>query len=324
MTMEYGRIAGVDRPVARVVQGTAMISLRDLEGGFSLLDAVVGQGGTTFDTAESYQDGESEQVLGRWVQERRLQDQVVIIDKGAHPRDGRNRVTPQDIRADVDSSLRRLGVDRIDLYLLHRDDPSVSVGPVVESLHALRAAGKIGAYGGSNWSAARIAEANRYADAHGLTPFVASSPNYSLAVPVELPWEGCISISGPAAAGERAWYAERGMAVLSWSSLAGGFFSGRVRRDNMHLLTEHQARLCVETYGVESNFRRLDRAEVLAHEKRVTVPQVALAYVLAGPLDTFAITGASSGLRFGENVGALAVDLSEQELAWLDLRVDER
>jgi aryl-alcohol dehydrogenase-like predicted oxidoreductase len=91
----------------------------------------------------------------------------------------------------------------------------------------------------------------------------------------------------------------------------------------VHLLTEHQARLCVETYGVESNFRRLDRAEVLAHEKRVTVPQVALAYVLAGPLDAFAITGASSGLRFGENVGALAVDLSEQELAWLDLRVDE-
>jgi aryl-alcohol dehydrogenase-like predicted oxidoreductase len=142
-------------------------------------------------------------------------------------------------------------------------------------------------------------------------------------VPIELPWEGCISINGPQAAAERLWYAEHEIALLAWSSLAGGFFSGRISRDNLHP-RNHQEQLCIETYGVEENFERLDRASELSREKGATLPQIALAFVLAGPLDTFAITGASSGARFGENVGALTVDLSERELDWLDLRVDER
>jgi len=324
MTMEYGRITGVDKPVARIVQGTVMITTQTLDTSFALLDAVFAQGGTTFDTAENYRAGDCERVFGRWVRERGLRDDVVIIGKGAHPYNGRQRVTPADLRADAESSLNRMGIDRIDLYLLHRDDLTVPVGPIVEALDALRTAGKIGAYGGSNWSAARLAEANDYAGARGMQPFVASSPNFSLAVQVQTPWEGCLSISGPRAAGERAWYVEHGMALLPWSSMAGGFFSGRFRRDNVHTFDHEQDRLCVATYGVEPNFRRLDRAEALAREKGVSLPQIATAYVLNSPLDTFALTGASSGAHFGENVEALAVRLTDQEMAWLDLLVDER
>lgn len=161
MTMEYGRIPGIAKPIARLVQGTMMLNSADLEASFALLDSVFDQGGTTFDTAEVYGDGDCERTLGLWLRERRLRDEVVIIGKGAHPHDGRRRVTPEDITADVDSSLGRFGDDFIDLYLLHRDDPSKPVGPIVEVLNELVRAGKIGAFGGSNWTTARIAEAKR-------------------------------------------------------------------------------------------------------------------------------------------------------------------
>ena len=96
-------------------------------------------------------------------------------------------------------------MDKIDLYVLHRDDPEKPVGPIVETLHAAKEAGQVGAYGGSNWGADRLQEANAYAAAHGLTPFAASSPQFSLAVQQEPPWRDCISVSGPAGEEARAW-----------------------------------------------------------------------------------------------------------------------
>jgi aryl-alcohol dehydrogenase-like predicted oxidoreductase len=96
-----------------------MIKLEWLERSFTLLDEVFAAGGNTFDTAHGYNGGDSERTLGRWIQERGVREQVVIIGKGAHPYQGRNRVTPQDITADILESLQRMGLDSIDLYLLH-------------------------------------------------------------------------------------------------------------------------------------------------------------------------------------------------------------
>ena len=157
MPMEYGHISGVAKPIARLVQGTVMVTSKELERSFALLDAVFELGGTTFDTAHGYGGGDCERTVGRWVRERGLRDQVVIIGKGAHPYNGRQRVTPEDITSDVNESLTRFGFDFIDLYLLHRDDPSKPVGPIVEVLNQHHQAGKIGAFGGSNWGSARIA-----------------------------------------------------------------------------------------------------------------------------------------------------------------------
>ena len=232
--MLYGHVPGIDKPVSRLVQGSVMVSTRDLEGSFRLLDAIFALGCNTFDTAHVYGQGDNERAMGRWVHERGIRDQVVIIGKGAHHNADRKRVTPFDITADLFDSLARFKFDDIDLYLLHRDDPSVPVGPIVEVLNEHLAAGRIRAFGGSNWSHQRIAAANEYAAAHGLTPFVASSPNFSLAEQYREPWEGCISISGLQNEEARAWYAERRMPLFTWSSLAGGFFSGRLRRDNRH------------------------------------------------------------------------------------------
>lgn len=321
--MEYGAISNIDKPVSRVVQGTVMLDQADPTSAFALLDAAVEAGCTAFDTARHYGRG-SESVFGQWLRERGPRDRIVVLGKGAHHSAERRRVTPEDIAADLEESLRQFGIEQIDLYLLHRDDPNVPVGPIVAALDGHRRAGKIRAYGGSNWAHERIAEANAYAAANGHAPFAASSPNFSLAAWVKPPWDECISISGPAGEAARAWYAAEGMPVIPWSSLAGGFFSGRFRRDTVAGFTEYLDRTCVDAYGSEANFQRLDRAEELARERGLSIPQIALAYVLNSPVNVFALVGCRTPQEFAENAAAVATKLTDSEVEWLDLRREDR
>ena len=108
------------------------------------------------------------------------------------------------------------------------------------------------------------------------------------------------------------------MPLFAWSSLAGGFFSGRFTRDNLDTFEAYLDRICVETYCYEENFGRLDRACTLAREKGLTVPQGALTYVLAQPLDVFTLVGCNTGEEFRANVEAGAVGLTPEEIAWLE------
>ena len=321
--MEYSSVPGIDKPISRLVQGTVMIDEEDVPGSFALLDAVVELGGTAFDTARHYGSG-NEATVGRWVRERGLQDRVVIIGKGAHYGPEGNRVTPEDIAADLETSLQEFGFEPIDLYLLHRDDVAVPVGPIVEALNDHLRAGKIRAFGGSNWSHERIAESNAYAGDHDLVPFVASSPQFSLVEQVDEPWPGCISISGPANTAARDWYQANQMAVFAWSSLAGGFLSGEFTRDSSGDLPEEVAARARRSYGTDANFERLDRARTLAADLGLTVPQIALAYTLSQPLNLFAIAGSESREEFAANASACDVRLSPAALAWLDLRKETR
>jgi aryl-alcohol dehydrogenase-like predicted oxidoreductase len=318
--MQYGHVPGIDKSISRLVQGTVMVSSKELDKSFALLDAVFQSGCNTFDTAHVYGNGDNERTVGRWIHERGIREQVVVIGKGAHPNIDRKRVTPFDITADIYDSLARFKFDFVDLYLLHRDDPSVPVGPIVEVLNEHLAAGRIHAFGGSNWTHERIREANEYARAHGLVPFVVSSPQFSLAEQVKEPWPDCISVSGPKGEPARAWYAEQGMPLFTWSSLAGGFFSGRFTRDNLDSFEEYLDKLCVQAYCYENNFQRLDRAKTLAEEKGVTLPQIALAYVMHQPVEVFALVGCRSGDEFKANAEALEIKLTPDEIAWLELK----
>ncbi|MGI8486139.1 MAG: aldo/keto reductase [Thermomicrobiales bacterium] len=322
MPMEYGHVRGINKPLSRIVQGTIPLSIDRLDESFALLDGVYEAGGRAFDTAQNYTG--CEETLGQWIESRGVRDDVVILDKGAHPIEGRVRVTPEDITADLEGSLKRLQVDFVDLYVLHRDNPAVPVGPLVDILNAHKKAGKIGSFGGSNWSAARVREANEYAAAHGLEGFAVSSPNFSLAVQIKAPWEGCLSVSGKAGEADRAWYAEQGIPIFPWSSLSGGFFSGRFRRDNLDTFTTYLDKLCVECYCSEENFQRLDRVEELAHRNGASVPQIAMSYVLSQPVEVFALVGCRQASEFVDNVGALGHKLTADEIAWLELRTAER
>lgn len=320
--MQYGTLPGIDKPISRLVQGTIMVTPQDLDGGFAFLDGVLELGCTTFDTAHVYGRGDNERTVGRWVRERKVRDRVVIIGKGAHHNEDRQRVTPFDITSDLYDSLARFQFDYIDLYLLHRDDPTVPVGPIVEVLNEHLQAGRIHAFGGSNWTHERIRAANEYASANGLLPFIASSPNFSLAEQVKEPWPNCISISGIQGESARTWYGQTQMALFTWSSLAGGFFSGRFSRDNLDTFKAYLDQLCVQSYCYEENFQRLERARHLAQEKGLTLPQIALAYVMSQPLNIFALVGCKNADEFKANVQAAEVRLTPAEVTWLELKSD--
>ena len=317
--MNYGSVHGIDKPISRLVQGTVMINGDDFKKEFALLDAIFELGCTTFDTAHVYGSGRNERAVGRWVRERGIRDKVVIISKGAHHNQDRKRVTPFDITADIHDSLARFQFDYLDLYLLHRDNPDVAVEPIVDILNYHLEAGRIRAFGGSNWSHERLEAAKRYAEANGLVPFLASSPNFSLAEQVQEPWEGCISISGPKGKAARDYYLKNNTALFTWSSLAGGFFSGRFKRDNLETFTEYLDKLCVTSYCYEDNFKRLDRAKELAKKKDLSLPQIATAYVMSQPLNIFALTGCQTPDEFKANMDAMNLRLTQEEMSWLEL-----
>lgn len=321
-SLRYGQVTGVAKPVSILVQGTVYFNESNADEAFALFDAVFAHGCNTFDTAHVYGNGACERVLGRWIASRGIRDQVVILDKGAHPYNGRQRVTPEDITADIADSLERLGVDFIDLYVLHRDDESQPVEPIVDILNHHQRAGRIGAFGGSNWSYERVQAANRYAAAHGLIPFAVSSPQFSLPEMVKPAWEGCISLGGARQQAARDWYAAAGIALFTWSSLAGGFMTGKYRRDNLTTAGDYFDGVTIHAYAYEDNFRRLDRAQTLAADKGISLPQLGLAYVLSQPLPIFALVGARTPDEFVENLPALDIQLTPAEMAWLNLETD--
>ncbi|MEM9775667.1 MAG: aldo/keto reductase [Chloroflexota bacterium] len=317
--MKYGNLDGISKPVSRLVQGTVMLGGYSQNEADTLLDAVFAAGINTFDTAHVYGNGACERIFGNWLASRNLRDQVVILGKGGHPMDGRDRVTPEDISADIADSLERMQTDTIDLYILHRDDTTKPVGPIMDCLNQHLQAGTVKAIGGSNWTTARLAEANAYAKKHHLTPMQASSPNFSLAEQAKPPWDGCITISGPEYATDRDWYSQQQMPLFTWSSLAGGFFSGRFTPDNLDSFDNYFDKLCVEVYCFGDNWGRLKRAKQLAAEKDVSLAQIAIAYVLNQPaLNTYALIAAWKPGEAADSVNAVNIELTPDQINWLE------
>lgn len=322
--MDFGKIDLLEKPVSRLVLGTMIIDSQQQERSSALLDAAVAHGITTLDTAHIYAGGWSERGIGNWMEERGNREELVILTKGALPNDDRARVTPYDITSDLHDSLARLKTDYVDIYLLHRDDISVPVGPIVETLNEHKEAGKIRTFGGSNWTHDRIQEANDYAASKGLQGFTASSPNYSLAEQVDNPWgPGCVTIGGKSEKPARDWYAQSGMGIFAYSSLARGMMTGRLTRENYQELADDA---CRTAYCHEENFLRLDRLQKLAPEKDLTVAELALAWVLsqnkAAGLNVFAIVGTANEAEIQSCLKALEAStksLAPAELAWLNL-----
>lgn len=320
--MQYGQVPGVEKPISRIVQGIIQVPRGDEEKdakGFSLLDAAFEAGINTVDTAHIY--GNADKFLGQWMSSRGIRDKVVVLAKGAHHNGDRKRVTEYDIAADLHDTLARMKTDYIDLYVLHRDDPEYPVEAIVDELNKRVREGKIKAFGGSNWTVARLQEANEYAKKSGQVGFAVSSPNFSLADQLKEPWAGCVTISGPSREEERTWYATQKMPLFTWSSMAGGFMSGRITRDNTGEFTGLD-KLAVDCYASEENFTRVDRAKELADKKGLSMPQIALAYVFNYPLDIFALVGSASADEIAQNVAALNTRLTEQEMSYLDLKAD--
>ena len=330
--MRYGTLPNVDKPISRLVFGTATPILfaafrsvygeaPDFEGrlnaAFTLLDDMYAEGVNCFDCADHY----GEEPLGEWLEARGLRDKVVILSKGAHHNRWRKRVTDYDILHDAHNSLAKLKTERLDLYLLHRDDPTQPVGPIVEALNRLYDEGKIGAFGASNWTIERFEAANEYAAKRGLQPFTVASPNYGLAEQVNDPWGGgCIGLGGPENADARRWYAENRIPIFAYSSLGRGFFSGRFTSDRPERARDVLDEPAMKGYFCPRNLERLHRCEQLAKEKGVNVPTIAMAWLFnQRDLDVYALVSTSHRENMRANALALELTLTDAECQWLDL-----
>ncbi|MBI4025207.1 MAG: aldo/keto reductase [Verrucomicrobia bacterium] len=306
--MKYGEIAGVGKRVSRLILGTMFEGAHFMAPHAAVLcDDFVEQGGNCFDTAFIYNGGLSEKIFGQWVKNRGLRREIVMVVKGAHT----PGCEPDNLTRELMISLDRLQTDYADIYMMHRDNPDVPVGEFVDVLNQHQKAGRVRAFGGSNWPLARVEAANRYAQSKGLTAFAAVSNNFSLARMVDPVWEGCIAASDVRS---RAWFRKKQLSLLAWSSQARGFFVSAhpKRRDDAEL---------VRCWHSDDNFRRLERVKKLAGERKVLPINIALAYVLCQPFPTFALIGPRTLAETRTSCPALEVELSPKELRWLNLEI---
>jgi aryl-alcohol dehydrogenase-like predicted oxidoreductase len=277
---------------------------------FASLDEWRRLGGNVVDTAQAYGDGDAERVLGHYMESTGRRQDLVILTKGCHPiGDDRPRVTPQAIHDDLSGSLERLRTHFVDIYMLHRDDTSVEVGPIVEALNEELVRGRILSFGASNWTPSRIEEADRFAARNGMVSFTSSSSQLSLAVQQVPMCDGCLSAHSPA---DLDAYARSGLALFAWAALAQGFFRDPPPDD-----------LDVEIiYGSAANRQRSQRAQELAQRMGLTRSQVALAWVLHQRFPTFAVVATRRPGHLRDLAAASEVVLDERQVAWLDLVVD--
>jgi aryl-alcohol dehydrogenase-like predicted oxidoreductase len=276
-----------------------------------MLDRFLESGGTFVDTADVYGDGESERTLAPWLARHR--DEVVIASKvrmpvSEPPGEG---LAPDRIRAACDASLRRLGVDVIDLYQVHAPDPDVPLEETLEALDGLVRAGKVRALGASNYPAWLLAWAVALQDREGWAPFVSFQPQYSL---VERSAELDLLPFCRAA----------GLGVIPWGPLGAGFLSGRYRRGEAPPAGSRMAEAGDEIEeaphrrAIERNFRVVDAAEDIARERSATVPQIAIAWLLGVEGVTAPIIGPRTLEQLEGILGADEIELTPEERARLE------
>lgn len=277
-----------------------------------LYDAYRAAGGNFFDTAHCYAfwirggNGASERALGECVRQSGDRKDLVIATKGGHPPGGDpyprpdRYLDPAVVAQDITESLERLGLEQIDLYYLHRDDPRVPVGEIMDGLNAEIRRGRIRYLGASNWLSARIAAANAYAAAHGLAGFIASQPHWNLAQPNQTADPTMLFLNSD----EEAWHRTHGLPVVAYSATARGYFASG-------------GRLAATDYDNPISRGRLQRATELAVQLGVTPGQVAVAYLLNQPFPAFPILGTTDPQHLADAVQATRLRLTEEQINWL-------
>ena len=248
----------------------------------AIIDAALDGGINLIDTADMYSNGESEELVGKAIAGRR--DDIVLATKAAMPMgDERNHrgASRRWLVSELDNSLRRLGVDHVDLYQIHRWDPATGDEETLSALTDLQRAGKIRSFGSSTFPAYRIVQAQWAAREHHLSRYATEQPSYSILQ------RGIETHVLPVTQ-------EYGLGVLVWSPLASGWLSGAVRAGQE--ITTHRAKLRPQRYdlSVPSNQARLDAVERLAKvadQAGLTMIQLALGFVTAHPAVTSALIG---------------------------------
>ncbi|WP_179442984.1 aldo/keto reductase [Nesterenkonia sandarakina] len=281
----------------------------------ALLDAYVAAGGNFIDTADVYTAGTSEEIIGRWLAAHPSEaQQVVLATKGRFPMgQGPNDLgtSRRHLRAALDASLRRLGVEHIDLYQLHAWDAITPLDETLRFLDDAVTAGKIGYYGFSNFTGWQLTKAVHLAERHGWSLPVTLQPQYNLLV------RGIEQEIVPAAL-------DAGLGLLPWSPLGGGWLSGKYRRDQAPTgatrLGENPQRgmeAWEKRNAEERTWRIIDAVSAVAQEHGASASQVSLAWLKAQPAVTSVILGVRTLEQLQDNLAADSLELSTEQLEQL-------
>src|SRR5215472_8704958 len=318
--MKYQSIPRTDLHPSVLCFGTASFGTAlESSTAFRLLDTFFAQGGTFLDTAHVYGAwvpgglGRSETIIGNWLHERHLRDEVILGTKGAHPALSAMhlpRLFRQDIVADLDESLRCLQTEYIDLYWLHRDDPQLSVAELLETLNDQVSQGKIRSFGCSNWRVERVAEAMQYAATHHLAGFVCNQLMWSLAVPNREAIEDKTMVTMDAFA--FAFHQEVGLPIAAYTSQAHGFFSKASNQAGA--LPD----VLLKWYSNAENRERLQRLQTVSRELSLSIPVLLLAYLTNQPMITFPVFSCSNEGQLRENMQAGEVELASDVVRYLE------
>ncbi len=306
------RLGSTDLKISPLMLGGNVFGwTADRDASFAVLDAFVAGGGTMIDTADVYSawvpgnaGGESETVIGEWLRRSGKRDNVLIATKvGMLPGEGGDKLAPARIAAACEASLRRLSTDRIDLYFAHRDDDDTPQEATLEAFGRLVDAGKVRVVGASNFGAMRLKSARDIAIAHGLPSYHVLQPEYNL-------------VSRDTFEGElQAFCIEYNIGVVPYSGLASGFLTGKYRsRDDLgQSVRGGRMGELIDGRGAPI----LNTMDAVADECGATLAQIALAWLMAQPGVTAPIASATGVGQLEELLGAMTLQLSEDQLARL-------
>lgn len=314
--MEYVRFGNTGMMVSRLCLGTMTYGrptdrwpwALDEEQSRPFIRQALEIGINFFDTADVYAAGASEEVVGRALRDFARRDDYVLATKvnspmGPGPND--KGLSRKHIMSSIDASLRRLGMDYVDVYQIHRWDYDTPIEETLEALHDIVRAGKARYIGASSMYSWQFAKALFTSDLHGWTRFVSMQPHYNLIYREE----------------EREMLplcADQQVAVIPWSPLARGLLAARRTKDWSETERARTDAFSRRIYSADSDFDIVNKVSDIARARRIPNAQVALAWMLSRPVVTAPIIGASKPGHLEDAVGALSVRLSEEEIGQLE------
>ncbi|MDQ7092822.1 aldo/keto reductase [Desulfosporosinus sp. PR] len=301
---------GLDLKVSKLAMGTdkLMLSLTDEEF-FYLLDTYTDAGGNFIDTARVYSGGKSEEAIGRWLKKTGKRGNIVLSSKGCHPpreNMAQSRLAREDMAYDLELSLKALETDCLDIYWLHRDDPAIPAGEIVEHINSFIQEGKIRMAGCSNWRSDRIEEANQYAAQKGLSGFSSSQIQWSLAHTSEDIYQdyGIVIMDEK----EYDYYCRKNLPVLAYASQAQGFFS-KVAKDGLEVLSEKTRK----RFASEDNLKRLETLQDFAAKHGISLAAASLVYITCNRLPAVPIIGSRTPRQLQESLEAADILITPEE-----------
>ena len=320
--MKTVTIPGVSFPVSQICLGTAFFNnpkYVSKETSFELMDYYFRRGGRFFNTAHEYGRGLSELGLGEWIRTRGVRKQIVVTSKGGEDttRKPACAMHREELLEDIDESLERLGLEELDFYLLHQDDPTVSVEEIVGTMEEIKKAGKIRHYGCSNWSPERQREARAFAKKQGYQGFVMDEIEHSIARVNQVNEQRNIKWLDDTFEELRK---EDGMCVGAYSAVARGVFKKYLKNGNF----EHSGGYTSDDgwhrhYTNPYNLEVAARLKKLSEETGHSVVALQLAWIADYPRNypCFSIISASKVSQLEESLAANDITLTPDMISYL-------